>query len=176
LKAEAADKSPFTGPGAPEGGKDIHWVKPRLVAEIEHGGYTESGSLRQAAFKGLRDDKTAEDVTAAPQPPASPPASRKGDKVTVAGVVISSPDKVLWPGNDGRPPITQADLARYFEAAAERLLPHVADRPVSIIRVPDGIEGETFFQRHAMAGSNPRLKLIDVKARTPYVAVVDVGG
>jgi bifunctional non-homologous end joining protein LigD len=94
----------------------------------------------------------------------------------VAGVVISSPDKVLWPASEGRPPITKADLARYFEAAAERLLPHVADRPVSIIRAPDGIEGETFFQRHAMAGSNPRLKLIDVKARTPYVAVVDVGG
>nr|WP_313633216.1 DNA ligase D [Brevundimonas naejangsanensis] len=176
LKAEAADNSPFVGPGAPKGGKDIHWVKPRLVAEIEHGGYTESGTLRHAAFKGLRDDKTAEDVTDAPQAPAAPQAPRKNGKVSVAGVAISSPDKVLWPGSDGRPPITKADLARYYEAAAERLLAHVADRPVSIIRAPDGIEGETFFQRHAMAGSNPRLKLIDVKARTPYVAVVDVGG
>nr|WP_303683797.1 DNA ligase D [Brevundimonas naejangsanensis] len=176
LKAEAADKSPFVGPGAPKGGKDIHWVKPRLVAEIEHGGYTESGALRHAAFKGLRDDKTAEDVTDAPQAPAAPQVPRKNGKVSVAGVAISSPDKVLWPGSDGRPPITKADLARYYEAAAERLLAHVADRPVSIIRAPDGIEGETFFQRHAMAGSNPRLKLIDVKARTPYVAVVDVGG
>jgi len=176
LKAEAADKSPFVGPGAPKGGKDIHWVKPRLVAEIEHGGYTESGALRHAAFKGLRDDKTAEDVTDAPQAPAAPQAPRKNGKVSVAGVAISSPDKVLWPGAGGRPPITKADLARYYEAAAERLLAHVADRPVSIIRAPDGIEGETFFQRHAMAGSNPRLKLIDVKARTPYVAVVDVGG
>jgi len=176
LKAEAADKSPFVGTGAPKGGKDIHWVKPRLVAEIEHGGYTESGALRQAAFKGLRDDKTAEDVTNAPQAPAASQTPRKGGKVTVAGVAISSPDKVLWPGADGRPPITKADLARYYEAAAERMLPHVADRPTSIIRAPDGIEGQTFFQRHAMAGSNPRLKLIDVKARTPYVAVVDVGG
>lgn len=176
LKAEAADKSPFAGPGAPKGGKDLHWVKPRLVAEIEHGGYTESGALRQAAFKGLRDDKTAEDVTDAPQAPAVSQAPRKGGRVTVAGVAISSPDKVLWPGADGRPPITKADLARYYEAAAERMLPHVADRPTSIIRAPDGIEGQTFFQRHAMAGSNPRLKLIDVKARTPYVAVVDVGG
>jgi bifunctional non-homologous end joining protein LigD len=74
LKAEAADNSPFVGPGAPKGGKDIHWVKPRLVAEIEHGGYTESGALRHAAFKGLRDDKTAEDVTDAPQAPAAPQA------------------------------------------------------------------------------------------------------
>ena len=75
-----------------------------------------------------------------------------------------------------RPAITKADLSRYYEAAAERILPHVADRPTSIIRAPEGIGGETFFQRHAMAGSNPRLKLIDVKARTPYVAAVDVGG
>ena len=60
--------------------------------------------------------------------------------------------------------------------AAERILPHVADRPVSIIRAPEGIGGETFFQRHAMPGSNPRLKLIDVKERKPYVGVVDVGG
>lgn len=175
LKVEAADKTPFVGPSAPKGGKDIHWVKPRLVVEIEHGGYTESGALRQAAFKGLRDDKTAEDVTAAPQAPAAL-SPRKSGKVMVAGVAISSPDKVLWPGADGRPPITKAELARYYEAAAERLLAYVAERPVSIIRAPDGIEGETFFQRHAMTGASPRLKLIDVKARTPYVAVVDVGG
>jgi len=198
LKAVSADKSPFTGAGAPKTARDIHWVKPVLVAEVEHGGYTESGSLRQAAFKGLREDKTAAEVTEAPQSPASTlgkvpdtaatpktekatttvkaaPKAGKG-KVIVAGVTISSPDKVLWPAVGDRPAITKADLARYYEAAAERILPHVADRPTSIIRAPDGITGETFFQRHAMAGSNPRLKLIDVKARTPYVAAVDVGG
>lgn len=198
LKKVSADKSPFSGAGAPKAGKDIHWVKPVLVAEVEHGGYTESGSLRQAAFKGLREDKTAAEVTEAPQAPASTlgesadeataprtaketatikaaPKAGKG-KVIVAGVTISSPDKVLWPAVGDRPAITKADLARYYEAAAERILPHVGDRPTSIIRAPDGITGETFFQRHAMAGSNPRLKLIDVKARTPYVAAVDVGG
>lgn len=195
LKGVAADKSPFSGVGAPKAAKDIHWVKPVLVAEVEHGGYTESGSLRQAAFKGLREDKTAAEVTKAPQAPSStltkstdePDASKttitvkaapkagKG-KVVVAGVIISSPDKVLWPAVGDRPAITKADLARYYEAVAERILPHVGNRPTSIIRAPDGITGETFFQRHAMAGSNPRLKLIDVKARTPYVAAVDVGG
>ena len=187
LKAAAADRSPFTGVGAPKAAKDVHWLKPVLVAEVEHGGYTEAGSLRQAAFKGLREDKTASEVTEAPQAPtpiggkAKVPAGTLGGasvrgKVVVAGVTLSSPDKVLWPGHDGHPPITKADLARYYEAAAERILPHVADRPTSIIRAPDGIGGETFFQRHAMAGSNPRLKLIDVQARTPYVAAMDVGG
>ncbi|GLS01757.1 ATP-dependent DNA ligase [Brevundimonas denitrificans] len=182
LKAVAADKSPFSGAGAPRGEKDIHWVKPVLVAEVEHGGYTEAGSLRHAAFKGLREDKTAAEVTEAPQEPTEMKtptpvkAAAKPGKVVVAGVAISSPDKILWPARDGHPPITKADLARYYEAASDRILAHVADRPTSIIRAPDGITGETFFQRHAMAGSNPRLKLIDVKARTPYVTAVDVGG
>ena len=182
LKAAAADRSPFTGVGAPKAAKDVHWLKPVLVAEVEHGGYTEASSLRQAAFKGLREDKTAAEVTEAPPAPAgtksttSVKAPSKPGKVVVAGVTISSPDKILWPARDGRPALTKADLARYYEAAAERVLPHVRDRPTSIIRAPEGIGGETFFQRHAMAGSNPRLKLIDVKARTPYVAAMDVGG
>ena len=180
LKAAGSDSSPFFGPKAPRGGKDIHWLTPVLVAEIEHGGYTEAGSLRQAAFKGLREDKTAKEVAAAPQNPSKPDVSSRPrsrpDKTVVAGVTISNPDKVLWPARDGRPALTKADLARYYEAVAERLLPHVADRPVSIVRAPDGIAGQTFFQRHAMAGASPRLKLIDVRERKPYVGVDDVGG
>jgi len=186
LKSAAAEDSPFAGASAPRGGRDIHWLEPVLVAEVEHGGYTESGALRQAAFKGLREDKPAAEVTEPPQPPTeikstttvrpAPVLSGKRGKVVVAGVTLSSPDKILWPAVGDRPAITKADLARYYEAAAERLLPHVGDRPTSIIRAPDGIGGEMFFQRHAMAGSNPRLKLIDVQARTPYVTAVDVGG
>jgi len=194
LSAET-DKSPFVGKGAPRkttaGGLTTHWVTPTLVAEIEHGGYTDSGSLRQAAFKGLRDDKTAPEVDAMPQAPSKPSkggkvappvqltiaktASKPG-KLVVAGVTISHPEKILWPAHDGEDAITKAELVRYYETVAERLLPHVADRPTSIIRAPEGIGGEQFFQRHAMPGSNPRLKLIDVHERKPYVAVVDVGG
>ena len=196
LLANEADHSPFVGKGAPRkssaGGMTIHWVKPVLVAEIEHGGYTDTGSLRQAAFKGLREDKTAPEVDAMPQAPAelslgpkpspktTPPPqltlAGKGGKVVVSGVTISNPDRILWPAHDGEGAITKADLVRYYELAAERILPHVADRPTSIIRAPEGIGGETFFQRHAMPGSNPRLKLIDVHERKPYVGVVDVGG
>ncbi len=187
LAAVETDRSPFVGKDAPKRaarGETIHWTRPVLVAEIEHGGYTDGGSLRQAAFKGLREDKAAAEVDAPPQPPSSTikagaktgGANGRSGKVVVAGVTISNPDKVLWPAHDGADPITKADLARYYEAAAERILPHVADRPLSIIRAPEGIGGEQFFQRHAMPGSNPRLKLIDVHERKPYVAVVDVGG
>ena len=196
LKAAESDASPFVGKSAPKksraAGATVHWTRPVLVAEIEHGGYTDTGSLRQAAFKGLREDKPAGEVTEAPHVPADPKKEkgraamppqlaipgepgRKG-KLVVAGVTISNPDKVLWPAADGKPAITKAELVRFYEMAAERLLPHVADRPVSIIRAPEGITGEKFFQRHAMPGSNPRLKLIDVKERKPYVGVVDVGG
>ena len=201
LKAAETEKSPFVGKGAPKksraGGITIHWTKPVLVAEVEHGGYTDTGSLRQAAFKGLREDKPAREVTDAPQTPSDPrqePGSHAGTapltmpgapaaakrggkgKLVVAGVTISNPDKVLWPAADGRPAITKGELVGYYEMAAERLLPHVADRPVSVIRAPEGIGGEKFFQRHAMPGSNPRLKLIDVKERKPYIGVIDVGG
>jgi bifunctional non-homologous end joining protein LigD len=196
LKKAKTDHSPFVGKGAPRrssaGGLTIHWVTPTLVAEIEHGGYTDTGSLRQAAFKGLRDDKAPAEVTEAPQGPAKPsketgkvssppqlaiPGEKRGkQKLVVAGVTISNPDKILWPAADGKPAITKAELVRYYEMAAERILPHVADRPVSIIRAPEGITGEKFFQRHAMPGSNPRLKLIDVKERKPYVGVIDAGG
>ncbi|WP_029415142.1 DNA ligase D [Brevundimonas bacteroides] len=178
LEAAGAGSSPFVGKGAPRrtGGETIHWLKPVLVAEIDHGGYTDGGSLRQASFKGLREDKPAAEVDAMPQAPTKAAGTTKVGKTVVAGVTISNPDKVLWPGRDGAPAITKADLARYYEAVAERILPHIEDRPVSIIRAPEGIGGERFFQRHAMPGSNPRLKLIDVKERKPYVSVVDVGG
>jgi len=179
LKGAAAETSPFTGKGAPRGGKAIHWVEPVLVAELEHGGFTEGGSLRQAAYKGLREDKAPKDVTEAPRPSdgvsKAPKVSTKG-KVTVAGVTLSSPDKILWPATKGRPAITKAELARYYEAAAQRILPHVARRPLSIVRAPDGIEGQSFFQRHALPGSTPRLTLIETGERKPYVGVTDVGG
>ncbi|MDI1327529.1 MAG: DNA ligase D [Brevundimonas sp.] len=196
LKKAESEHSPFVGKGAPRrpssAGQTIHWVTPTLVAEIEHGGYTDTGSLRQAAYKGLREDKTALEVTEDPQAPSRPskeagkvsappqlaiPGEPRGkQKLVVAGVTISNPDRILWPAADGKPALTKADLVQYYEMAAERILPHVADRPVSIIRAPEGITGEKFFQRHAMPGSNPRLKLIDVKERKPYVGVVDVGG
>ncbi|MGH7025760.1 DNA ligase D [Brevundimonas sp.] len=177
LKAAAADRSPFVGAAAPEAGagldEQLHWVAPVLVAEIEHAGYSEAGILRQAAFKGLREDKAPADVTRPPQPPA--PAAGPG-KLIVAGVTITHPDKVLWPALGDHPAVTKADLIRYYEAAAERLLPYILDRPVSVIRAPDGIAGERFFQRHAMVSRAPGLRLIEAGEGKPYVAVTDLGG
>ncbi|WP_370523552.1 DNA ligase D [Brevundimonas sp. P7753] len=171
LKAVAAERSPFVV--TPEADDQLNWVEPVLVAEIEHAGYSKDGILRQAAFKGLREDKTPDDVVAAPQSPA--PVARPG-KMIVEGVTISHPDKILWPATDDHAAVSKADLILYYTAVAERLLPHILDRPVSIIRAPDGIDGQRFFQRHAVTGRHPGLRAIKVGEGRPYVAVTDLSG
>ena len=127
LKAHAADTSPFSGKGAPRKTADIHWLTPDLVAEIEFEGMTGDGMVRQASFKGLRADKPAAEVeTEAPAAKATVavPAPRRivtgsQGRASAMGVVISHPDKALWPdGGDGAP-VTKLDLARYFEAVGE---------------------------------------------------------
>lgn len=174
LRALETDRSPFGGKGAPRAAAGIHWVRPELVAEIEYAGFTGEGMIRQAVFKGLREDKPAAEVEAeipapgatplkTPTPQAAAPATvGKGGSSTVMGVTISSADKALWPdGGDGQP-VTKLDLARYYEAVGAWLLPHIKGRPCSLIRMPDGIAGETFFQRHAGRGASSLFTEVEV--------------
>ena len=167
LKEHEAKTSPFTGKGAPRRAAGVHWVEPLLVAEIEFAGWTGDGMVRQAAFKGLREDKPAAEVeTELPAPPEkteSPkPAPARGGRVDVLGVPLSKPDKPLWPEAEDGPPGTKLDLARYFEAVGQWLLPHIQGRPCSLLRAPDGIEGEVFFQRHAGLGTSSLFELVKI--------------
>jgi bifunctional non-homologous end joining protein LigD len=202
LKARAANQSPFGGEGAPRKERGMHWLKPSLVAEIEFAGWTAGGMVRQAAFKGLREDKPADEVivdepvVSAVAKPNARHAAKKGGKAkpraaaansaVVMGVTISKPDKELWPhGDDGRP-VTKLDLAQYMERVGEWMLPYIKGRPCSIVRAPDGIGGEAFFQRHAMPGTSDLLELVKVPGdRKPYLqidrleglaAVAQIGG
>ncbi|MCV3768929.1 DNA ligase D [Rhizobium sp. TRM95796] len=190
LKAMEADRSPFTGVGAPKQQAEVVWLKPELVAEIEFEGWTTDGLVRQAAFKGLRDDKPAREAQA--DEPASPaqvktpelettadtrPARRKGAKAEVMGVLISNPDKALWPDAGDGEPVAKEDLARYLESVGAWLLDHIRGRPCSIIRAPDGIGGEQFFQRHAMSGTSNLVELIKVAGDSkPYLQVDRIEG
>jgi bifunctional non-homologous end joining protein LigD len=161
----------------------IRWIKPELVAEIEFAGWTTAGLVRQAAFKGLRDDKPASEVVMeaprkkSPSTPgrASTPGARprpRSGAATVSGVSISNPDKALWPdGGDGTP-VTKLEYARYLERIGPELLPHVQGRPCSIVRAPDGITGQQFFQRHGAPGTSALLTLVKVRGeRGPYLQI-----
>jgi len=195
LKAATADKSPFGGKNAPRKTSDVHWLKPELVAEIEFAGFTDAGNIRQAAFKGLRQDKPADEVvterpamtklakpaakTAAKsgKPAKARPTQGESKSAEVMGVVISHPDKVMWPDADDGKPVTKLDLARYFETIGEWMIGHIKGRPCSLVRAPDGINGERFFQRHAMKGSSNLLELVKVFGdHKPYLQIDRVEG
>ena len=180
LEAAAAETSPFTGANAPRREPGVHWLKPELVAEIEFAGWTADGNVREAAFKGLRMDKPAEEIVAeipaaastkVEQPLAGKPASLRG-RAMIMDVAITHPDKPLWSdGGDGHP-ITKLDLANYYAAMADRILPHIAGRPCSIIRAPNGIAGQTWFQRHIGPGSSTLFTAVAVRGdRQPYLQI-----
>ena len=183
LKAAAASASPFTGKGAPRHEPGVHWLKPELVAEIEFAGWTGDGNVRQAAFKGLRADKPADEVQAETPKMAKKLAEPKAGKKTapkagkadavVMGVAISHPEKALWPDAGDAKPVTKLDLARYFEAVGDWIMPHIKGRPCSLVRAPDGIEGEQrFFQRHAGAGQSDLFTQVKVSGdRKPYLQI-----
>jgi len=188
LQAVETDTSPFKGPDAPRKTAGVHWVKPVLVAEIESAGWTGSGSLRQASFKALREDRPAEEIVAEVAEPVekavprakaeakgalTPKAPKRapGGNV-VMGVTLSNPDKVLWPAADGEPEVTKRDLALYYEATAAAIMPHIKGRPCSVIRSPDGIGGQTFFQRHVGQGTSALVTSVTVSGdRKPYIQI-----
>jgi bifunctional non-homologous end joining protein LigD len=140
----AALKRPDPPFADPPKERRVTWVRPALVAEIAYTEKTQEGILRQASFMGLREDLPAKSVheESAQQPPSPN---------EVLGVRISHPDRIVWP----KLRLPKIELARYIEAVGERLLPHVKDRPLSLVRCPDGAEGECFYQRHLMMGASP---------------------
>jgi bifunctional non-homologous end joining protein LigD len=194
LRDVESKTSPFAAGASPPRERNIHWTRPELVAEIEFAGWTGGGNVRQAAFKGLRGDKPAEEVVAeepvdpekvkmakpAPKEKQVPrlrsaPPGKTGGPAVVMGVSISHPDKPLWP--DEKPPVTKLELARYFEAIGDWMIDHIKGRPCSIVRTPDGIDGQTFFQRHAIPGTSDLLEQVKVSGdKKPYLQIDRVEG
>ena len=183
LQKLTRETSPFGGKNAPPNESTVQWLKPALVAEIEFAGWTESGMIRQAAFKGLREDKDPKSVVAevAVNPsevemPAKKVNSAKGG-ATVLGVSLTHPEKILWPKAGREAAVTKLDLAQYFETIGAWMMPHLEGRPCSLVRVPDGLGSEQFFQRHAMAGMSKFLSAVKVKGdKAPYVQIDEIAG
>jgi bifunctional non-homologous end joining protein LigD len=117
------------------------WVRPRLVAEVAFSEWTPDGHVRHPTFRGLRDDKPVSAITreAAVALPAATTPRRAGS------VRVSNPERVI----DASTGFTKVDLVRYYESVAAWMVPHLAGRPVSLVRAPEGLAGELFFHKHA---------------------------
>ncbi|SOD89173.1 DNA ligase D [Caenispirillum bisanense] len=192
--------SPFvTGGAASERG--IRWVTPELVAEIEYAAWTREGILRHAAFKGLREDKdprevvlespaeTPPDVGFAettetppvddpadpPPPPKAKMAKAKTNPPEYRGVRITSPERVVYPSQG----LTKGQLAEYMDLVADRMLPFVANRPLGLVRCPEGRGDSCFFQRHPGMGLAKSVASVPVEEkgkRKAHVMVTDAAG
>jgi bifunctional non-homologous end joining protein LigD len=146
------------------------WVKPELVCEVEFGNWTTDGVLRHPSFKALREDKPAKSIVRETVGGPPPKAAAKSAS-TVAGVVITHPDRKVFPESN----ITKLDLARYYEAVAEWMLPEIANRPLSLLRCPEGIAGDCFFQKHFEHGVERilRVAIKEDKATRSYLVPRD---
>ena len=150
-------ESPFAAlPKMPRVRKgDVVWVEPKLVAEVEFVEWTHDERLRAPVYMGLREDKPVEEVRRE-EPLAD--EVRKGRRT----LRLSNLDKVFWP-EEG---ITKGDLLAYYRAVAPVVVPHLRDRPFTLKRYPDGIEGEFFFQKDAPKGMPEWIETAPVTATT----------
>jgi bifunctional non-homologous end joining protein LigD len=128
------------------------WVKPKLVAQVRFATWTADNLVRQAAFLGLREDKPASEVvreaaSMSPKYGAPKPKSAQPKSAVPAAVRLTHPDKVLDPESG----LTKRELAEYYAAIAKHMLPHIAGRPLSLVRCPDGAGKPCFFQKHVTA-------------------------
>lgn len=156
--------------------RGVHWVKPELVAEIAYTELTEDEVLRHPSFIGLRGDKPAKEVGM--EKPAAPAAiEHDGEDIAERlGVRLTSPSRVVFPGQG----ITKADLVAYYEAVAEVMLPHIKDRPLSLVRCPQGRAKACFFQKHDTGGFPEQLKSTTITekdgSKEDYFYIDDLAG
>lgn len=181
---------------------DVRWVEPKTVIEAHLRGWTADGLVRQAAFKGVREDKSPQEVvrekpvttvagasadvvpkiaaettkimtkTSKTKRPSAPKSS--GRRLDgPSDVRFTHPDRVYWPDVG----ITKRDLADYYRSVWDWMAPHIVGRPLALVRCPDGTSGECFFQKHASAGlTEENLRTVVDANRRQVIAVEDLDG
>ncbi len=138
--------SPFKNPPR---GKGLHWVTPKLVVQVEYAEQTREGILRHPSFKGLREDKPADEVTA------------PDEEDDVDEVKISNPDRKVYPDVG----VTKLEIADYYRSVADRMLPHLVNRPLAIMRCPRGMAEKCFYHKHRVKGFPAAVKAVEVQER-----------
>ncbi|MBB6287592.1 MULTISPECIES: DNA ligase D [unclassified Pseudomonas] len=150
------DASPLEKPLTSAQARGVHWVEPRLVGEVQFTEWTREGVVRQAAFVGLRTDKPATQIIHEQPRAANSLKAVKAAKPR-GGVNITHPERVIDPQSGTQ----KQQLAQFYEGISEWILPFLRHRPVSLLRAPEGIEGEQFFQKHSERLAIPNIKQLD---------------
>jgi bifunctional non-homologous end joining protein LigD len=159
-------QSPFAGKLSADDARQVVFTQPELVAEVEFRAWTAEGVVRHASFRGLREDRRPEEVT-----------RESGDSVAtkpLPAIRLTHPDRLYWK-EEG---VTKQGLADYYSEAWTRMAPFVVNRPLALVRCPDGVGGQCFFQKHAWRGQSAEiLKAYDPKdADEPIIAIDGLPG
>src|SRR3569623_36528 len=200
LAKAAATATPFSDPPTGADARGVHWLKPELVAEVKFAQWTNGDHIRHAAFIGLRSDKRAQDIRREVALPVKEAvaesemsraratrarekmvvletrdtgretSARRAQENTVARIKLSNPTRVLYPEMG----LTKLELAQYYDNIADWVLPHLAQRPLTLVRCPDGVGKECFYQKHANQTTGKEVARIDIpgakKAETYMMA------
>ncbi|EPM48204.1 DNA ligase D [Pseudomonas syringae] len=182
LKPLHREESPLAKKLTSAQARGVQWVEPTLVCEAEFAQWTREGIVRQAAFFGLRSDKPAADVvyeeaqpanaaSVTPEPSRQPGKKTARGKVDVAGTGISHPQRVI----DSKTGTKKIELAQFYESIADWILPFLNKRPVALLRCPEGIDGEQFFQKHAEHLAIPHIRQLDRALDPGHAALMEIG-
>jgi bifunctional non-homologous end joining protein LigD len=170
-----AKKPSVVNPPSGVDAKGVHWLKPALLAEIAFAEMTKEGAVRHAVFHGLRNDKPAKDITEE-RPSVVKPKEKTVEKsapsqlgLAKGKVRITHPDRVI----DASSGTTKMQLAEYYARVAQWILPELKDRPVALVRAPDGIAGELFFQKNAEHLAIPGITVLDKKLTGQPMMVIN---
>lgn len=165
LKPLRTDESPLPKPPTGAETRDVHWLKPQLLAEVAYAQITRQGIVRHSVFHGLRDDKPATAIDLERAMPTKRAAQTESE--ALGTLRLTHPDRVV----DATTGATKREVAQYYAQVAEWLLPQLKDRPVALVRAPDGLGGELFFQKNAGQLHNPKV-LSYSKAQAGQAAMV----
>ncbi|UOK71299.1 DNA ligase D [Ancylobacter polymorphus] len=166
----ARDRSPFGKTLTAEERRGVTFVAPELVAEVEFRGWTGDQHLRHAAFRGLREDKPAREIVR--ETPVEGEAMAAKSDAPRSRVKLTHPDRIYWPAEG----ITKQGLADYYAEIWRFIAPFVVARPLALLRCPDGIEGQAFFQKHSWRGMNKAIKVTKDKDGEELLHIDDLDG
>jgi bifunctional non-homologous end joining protein LigD len=165
------DSPPFIKPPKGADARGVHWVEPKLVGAVAFAEWTTDNLLRHPSFQGLREDKPVAEITREKvSHHKNPSTSSPQRNVEIAGIKLTHPDRVLFPDQG----ITKLELAHYYEQVADWMIPHVKERPLTLVRCPEGHKKQCFYQRHVTDSIGDPIRSIRVKEGRSIVSYVSV--